>query len=114
MTATTRNRDHQRSKVYSAEAILRALYDNATGQVELHGATLQLEPEARFAGIGSIQVYVDRVLTSPAVTEKFSCHDRVTVRARKGGKAAHYEPDTRTIAVHLEGSRWALRELVVT
>lgn len=113
MTRAVERRDHQRSKVYAAENTLRWLYDNGTGRVELAGTILQLEPEARFAGVESIQVYVDRVLSLPVVVERFGRHDRVTVRARKGGKSAHYEYDTRTIAVHLEGSRWALRELVL-
>ncbi|MFZ2241681.1 MAG: TIGR04338 family metallohydrolase, partial [Gordonia amarae] len=37
----------------------------------------------------------------------------ISVRRRRGGRAAHYEHTTRIIAVHDAGSRFAMRELVV-
>lgn len=100
-------RDSQKQRVCQAEYLLRDLFDTAerisNREVTLDGIRLQLPPEAKFASIGSIQSYVDLVVGKGAVT----------VRERKGGTMAHYEPFTKTIAICPTGSRWALREIVV-
>ena len=63
-----------------------------------------------------MQAYVDAVLGLDWVAATWPEAGLViTVRARSGSAAAHYESDTATIAVPLHrGNRaWALRELVV-
>ncbi len=116
MIAPTRSRDDQRSKVYAAEQSLRWIYNHAldSGLVELSGVSLQLEPEARFGDLASVQAYVDRVTMMPAVVALFGITGKVVVRERRGSKFAHYQAGE--IAIHTEGNnsaRWAMREIVV-
>ncbi|HTI76469.1 MAG TPA: TIGR04338 family metallohydrolase [Mycobacterium sp.] len=106
-------RDAQRAKVYAAEEFVRTLFDRAAEHgnrvVEFFGAQLTLPPEGRFATVAAVQRYVDEVLTHVG-------DDRpLTVRARRGATAAHYErsEEGATIAVPERGATWALRELVV-
>ncbi|MGB3482912.1 MAG: TIGR04338 family metallohydrolase [Mycobacterium sp.] len=112
-------RDSQRSKVYGAEEFARTLFDRAaehgSGTVDFFGAALTLPPEARFGSVEAVQRYVDEVLTLPAVTARWPGSDGLTVRARRGAGAAHYEirDATAVIAVPEQTTRWALRELVV-
>ncbi|AQA03526.1 hypothetical protein BVC93_15150 [Mycobacterium sp. MS1601] len=102
-------RDSQRSKVYAAERFARTMFDRASERgstVDFFGTSLTLPPEARFSSVDDVQRYVDRVLGLPS---------RLTVRARRGATAAHYENrnGTGVIAVPEVSTRWALRELVV-
>jgi putative metallohydrolase (TIGR04338 family) len=106
-------RDTQRAKVYAAEEFVRTLFDRAAEHgnrvVDFFGTQLTMPPEGRFASADSVQRYVDEVLAHPAV-------GALTVRARRGATAAHYErsdDDGAAIAVPERGSTWALRELVV-
>ncbi|GAA4476206.1 TIGR04338 family metallohydrolase [Rhodococcus olei] len=115
-----RLRDDQRSLVYDAESVVRGIFDRAdrgTGrQLELFGSHLTLPVERRFASVESVQDYADRVLALNWVRARWPRSAvPVTVRARAGAKAAHYEPATATLAVPVVcgQSRWALRELVV-
>jgi putative metallohydrolase (TIGR04338 family) len=107
-------RDTQRAKVYAAEEFVRTLFDRAAEHgnrvVEFFGTQLTLPPEARFASTAAVQRYVDDVLAHVGVDRP------LTVRARRGATAAHYErfdDDGAAIAVPDRRSRWALRELVV-
>lgn len=86
-----------------------------TRVVDFFGTQLTLPPEARFASVESVQAYVDDVLSLPAVRAAWSGAGALRVRARRGATAAHFERigDVATIAVPGNGSRWALRELVV-
>ena len=78
-------RDHQKSQVYAAEQVLRAIYDNGVQTpVTLRGVTLQLEPEDRFTSLADVQIYLDRVISHPGVIEALGPHPRITVRERKG------------------------------
>jgi putative metallohydrolase (TIGR04338 family) len=112
-------RDGQRAKVYAAEQFVRTLFDrvqeHGNGTVEFFGANVTLPPEARFASVDSVQRYVDDVLRLPSVRERWPDAEALTVRARRGATAAHYEYDGRlaTIAVPDRHTTWALRELVV-
>lgn len=112
-------RDTQRSKVYAAEQFVRTLFDRAaergTRAVDFFGAQLTLPSEARFASAESVRNYVDDVLTLPSVRSRWPAAEPLTVRARRGVTAAHYEYDggVATIAVPDRQSTWALRELVV-
>ena len=112
-------RDTQRARVYAAEEFVRTLFDRAAERgnnvVEFFGTQLTLPPEARFAAAPSVQRYVDNVLAHPAVRARWSAAGMLTVRARRGATAAHYErfDDGAAIAVPDGRSTWALRELVV-
>lgn len=112
-------RDGQRAKVYAAEQFVRTLFDrvheHGNGTVEFFGANVTLPPEARFASVESVQRYVDDVLRLPSVRERWPDAEALTVRARRGATAAHYEHDEHraTIAVPERQTTWALRELVV-
>ncbi|MCT7658927.1 TIGR04338 family metallohydrolase [Mycobacterium deserti] len=109
-------RDIQRAKVYAAEEFVRTLFDRAaehgTRAIEFFGTQMTLPPEARFATVAAVQRYVDDVLS--LVGSRWPAAGPLTVRARRGTTAAHYERDENaaTIAVPARTS-WALRELVV-
>jgi putative metallohydrolase (TIGR04338 family) len=112
-------RDDQRARVYAAEQFVRTLFDrvheHGNGSVEFFGASITLPPEARFASVVSVQRYVEEVLAHPSVRNRWPATEPLTVRARRGATAAHYEfdGDVATIAVPERETTWALRELVV-
>jgi putative metallohydrolase (TIGR04338 family) len=99
--------------VYAAEEFVRTLFDRAAERgnrvVEFFGTQLTLPPEGRFASVAAVQRYVDEVLAHVGADRP------LTVRARRGVTAAHYErfDEGATIAVPDRRSTWALRELVV-
>jgi putative metallohydrolase (TIGR04338 family) len=105
--------DTQRAKVYAAEEFVRTLFDRAAEHgnrvVDFFGTQLTLPPEGRFATVTAVQRYVDEVLAHVGAVRP------LTVRARRGVTAAHYErfDDGATIAVPDRRTSWALRELVV-
>ena len=111
-------RDTRRSRGYRAEAILARMLARCDSSgnpvVQIHGITVTMPPEAKFASLESISAYVDRVLAMPTVIERFGAARPVTVRERKGAREAHYERDGAIIAIPVSASetRWALRELV--
>lgn len=112
--------DAQRAQVYAAEEFVRRLFDRAaehgSGSVDFFGAALTLPPEARFASVSSVQRYVDDVLALSAVAERWPAAGPLTVRARRGATAAHYERrDGAAVIAVPDRSRadWAMRELVV-
>jgi putative metallohydrolase (TIGR04338 family) len=106
-------RDSQRAKVYAAEEFVRTLFDRAAEHgnrvVDFFGTQLTLPPEGRFATVAAVQRYVDDVLAHVDADRP------LTVRARRGVSAAHYEctDDGATVAVPDQRTSWALRELVV-
>jgi putative metallohydrolase (TIGR04338 family) len=111
-------RDTQRAKVYAAEEFVRTLFDRAAEHgnrsVDFFGTQLTLPPEGRFASVQAVQRYVDDVLAHPGVRQRWPGAGPLTVRARRGATAAHYERfgDGATIAVPQQRTSWALRELV--
>ncbi|MGV8873403.1 MAG: TIGR04338 family metallohydrolase [Rhodococcus sp. (in: high G+C Gram-positive bacteria)] len=116
----SRARDAQRSAVYDAERWVRTMFDRAEERnnrvVEVMGSQITLPIERKFASLESVQRYVDAVLALDWISTTWPDAGRtITVRARSGSGAAHYEPDTATIAVplHRGNTAWALRELVV-
>ena len=111
-------RDSTRTAVYSAEQHVHRVLDRAAsgtaGVVEIAGSRLVLPPERRFGSIGAVQTFVDATMALRWVQERWPrARVPVTVRARRGTAAAHYDRLTTTIAVPVSGDRWALRELVV-
>ncbi|WP_282785033.1 MULTISPECIES: TIGR04338 family metallohydrolase [unclassified Nocardia] len=113
-------RDSQRGRVYDAEALVRGIFERAdefgARTVEVHGSQLTLPVERKFASVASVQDYADRVLALNWVRAHWPrAATPVTVRARAGSKAAHYEVTGAVLAVplHANGSAWALRELVI-
>lgn len=113
------DRDVQRSRVYAAETVVRRTLDRAAegGAVLLHGSTIVLPPERRFASIASIQRYVEQVLRLNWVRATWPSRaaDAVTVVERRGQRKAEYDRSTVAIAIPpYEGNAaWAMRELVV-
>jgi putative metallohydrolase (TIGR04338 family) len=105
-------RDTQRARVYAAEQFVRTMFDRAAQHssraIDFFGAQLTLPPEAKFGSVASVQRYVDEVLARVGAAP-------VTVRARRGAAAAHYElvDGAAVIAVPDGSGTWALRELVV-
>jgi len=83
--------------------------------VDFFGTQLTLPPEGRFASVESVQRYVDDVLGMTLVRESWPGTGALTVRARRGVTAAHYEraDSGARIAVPEKRATWALRELVV-
>ena len=115
---TTLPRDTQRAAVYAAEQLIARVLDRSTEHpiVEIAGSRLTLPPERRFGDLPAVQRYVDDVLALDWVRERWPrAAEPVTVRARRGSAAAHYERSRGVIAVPGSdlGGRWALRELVV-
>lgn len=118
-------RDSRRSSVYDAEQLVRAVFDRADEfgrrTVEIHGSSLTLPVERKFASVESVQAYCDRVLRLNWVAGRWErAAEPVRVRARAGTTAAHYESGSGVLAVPVRGARsarggapWALRELVV-
>ncbi|MFF0489002.1 TIGR04338 family metallohydrolase [Nocardia sp. NPDC003482] len=116
----TNARDAQRGRVYDAEGLARRMFDRAdecgVRTVELHGSQITLPIERRFASVDSVRDYIDRVLALNWVRARWPrAATPLTVRARAGATAAHYESDTAVLAVplHHRGTAWALRELVI-
>lgn len=113
-------RDVGRAAFYAAERLVHNLFDRAgvAHTATLAGTTVTLPPEAKFASVDSVRNYVDDVLALPSVRERFvRAGVPVTVRARKGFRAAEYRRSTPVgpeIAIPYRGEgAWALRELVV-
>ena len=113
------SRDSQRSKVYAAEEFVRTLFDRAGEHgdrtIEFFGTNLTLPPEARFSSAETVQRYVEDVLGLGSVRARWPQAAPLSVRARRGVNAAHYERDGdgAAIAVPEQRAGWALRELVV-
>lgn len=113
-------RDSQRSRVYDAEALVRRMFDRAEESgartVELYGSRITLPIERKFASVDSVQTYANRVLALNWVRAQWDrATEPLTVRARAGTAAAHYETGRAVLAVplHAGGTAWALRELVI-
>ncbi|MGB6183420.1 MAG: TIGR04338 family metallohydrolase [Rhodococcus sp. (in: high G+C Gram-positive bacteria)] len=113
-------RDSQRSRVYDAEQLVRTMLDRADErelrEITLHGSTLTLPVERRFASVESVQAYADAVLALRWVRATWPTSAApVWVRSRAGTAAAHYDSADATIAIplHRGGTAWALREMVV-
>ena len=115
-----RARDSQRARVYDAAGLVRRMFERAdeggSRTVELHGSQITLPIERRFASVESVQSYAEKVLALNWIGAHWDrARTPLTVRARAGTGAAHYESDGAVLAVplHARGTAWALRELVI-
>lgn len=103
--------------VYSAENQLSDLLSLAdeteVRTYEFYGSKLELPIERKFASLESIETYCNTVLKLRQVRERYPIQAAkpITVRARKTDRSAHYQRGE--IAICPNGSRWALREMVV-
>lgn len=117
--------DPDQTAVYAAEADVRLCLDelaraadgSGTG-IEFLGSHYRPETEPRFSSPDEVGVYVGRIcdhLVSTGVDFSGRQHDVPRVRARRGDRAAHYEPENLTIAIpdDLVAGSWALRASVV-
>lgn len=86
------------SAVYGAEDQWSAVLDRG-GPVNFHGSHLNVPLQKRFADIASVQGYVDTVLASDSVRQRYPNAGPVRVRERRGQGKAHYEPSTATVAI---------------
>lgn len=100
--------DGDRSAVYATEQTLRAMLDTADATdvrtIDFYGSKLELPIVRRFGDIASIQRYCDRICELEGASP-------VTVRQRRGSRAAHYERLGAVIAI--PDDRWARTEIVV-
>jgi putative metallohydrolase (TIGR04338 family) len=104
-------KDVDRVKVYRAEQQVASALSTSSGNFDFFGSKLYVQPETTFEAIEQIQCYVETVLSNYSKRT-----DRqivgVKVRQRKGNQEAHYEFDTKTIAIPTTAN-WAMRELVI-
>ena len=93
-------------ELYDAETRLTRWVD--AGAVRVDGVSWQPEQDPLFRDVGEVSRFTDQACDRLGVT-------RVEVRARKGGREAHYEPVVMQICVPPAevGGAWALRGLVV-
>ncbi len=109
-------RDVQRARVYRAEDAWAARLDAARLGAPLAtvaGSAVLLPAERRFGELAAVAGYLAGVLALPGVTEVVGPVPAPRVRARRGGRAAHWEPPgTVAVPVPAHGEPWALRESV--
>lgn len=103
--------------VYAAEQQLRTVLDIAeetdNRAYDFYGSMLTLPIERKFASIESIETYCNTVLNLEQVRSRYPNAGPITVRQRRGERAAHYEYGKREMAINTTQTRWALREIVV-
>lgn len=104
--ATAEEWHRETTELYDAESRLIRWVDD--GAVRVDGVSWQPEQDPLFRDVGEVTRFTDRACDRLGVP-------RVEVRARKGGRKAHYDPLAMQIAVPPAevGGAWALRGLVV-
>ncbi|MDA3022695.1 MAG: TIGR04338 family metallohydrolase [Actinomycetota bacterium] len=109
-------RDTTRGLVYAAENQWSAALDRG-GVIDFFGSRLTLPKQEYFETVESMQHFCDGVLAAERITASFPGAGMVLVRARAGHTKAHYECESKTIAVPLSGSAgvpgWACCEAVL-
>lgn len=111
--------DPDKHATYDAEHMLASWLDAVSPQtrtVNCLGATFQPEDEVKFTDPDAVQTYVDRVLDHlrrNGHSYDGQEHTAVTVKARRGAKAAEYANAVITIPPREIGGAWSLRETVV-
>ena len=110
-------RDAQRARVYRAEDAWAARLDAARRGAALAtvgGSSLVLPAERRLGTLETAAGYCARVLALPDVVVAVGVLDPPVLRARRGVRAAHWEPPgTVAVPVPVHGEPWALRESVL-
>ncbi len=97
--------------MYAAEDQWSAVLDRG-GTVDFFGSRFDVPVQRRFGDIESIRGYVETVMATSHVIERYPQAGPLTVRERAGQARAHYEPGSATIAIPLR-SLWAARESVI-
>jgi putative metallohydrolase (TIGR04338 family) len=106
-------RDSLKASVYAAELQVRsalARVQDGHSTVDFFGSQLTLRPESTFAELEEVRKYVTEVI-SQWNTHRSSRYSIPSVRQRKDESLAHYEFDTKTIAIPTK-TGWAMREMV--
>lgn len=104
-------KDADRLKVYRAEQQVAGALSTSSGNFDFFGSKLFVQPETMFRNLDEIRIYVDDVLRKFEMRSKQHVSS-VVVRERKGNSEAHYEYETKTIAIPTSAN-WAMRELVI-
>ena len=104
-------KDADRLKVYRAEQQVASALSTSSGNFDFFGSKLYVQPETMFRTLDEIRIYVDEVLRKFEVRSKVHISS-VIVRERRGNLEAHYEYETKTIAIPTN-TNWAMRELVI-
>lgn len=86
-------------RVYDAETAAQMWSDHG-GPIEAFGSTWIVEPTRRFRQLASASTLCNLLTATHGLSP-------VTVRARKGWQAAHYEPLTATIALPPAIAPWS-------
>lgn len=97
-------RDRYRQAVYRAEDQWSAVLDRG-GEVDFFGSRLTAPLQLRFGNLDDVETYVGRVCSNRDIGPP-------GVRRRKGGSRAHYEVESRMIAIPVDHT-WAMRESVI-
>lgn len=111
--------DPDRDRVHAAEQDVRLGLEHLghAGSLHFHGVMFSPETEPRFSSPDDVRAHVQRVYRhlAEAGTDFARQVEPPAVRTRRGFKAAHYEPESATIAIpdHTNAGNWALRGLVV-
>lgn len=104
-------KDADRLKVYRAEQQVASALSTSSGNFDFFGSKLFVQPETMFRSLDEIRIYVDEVMRKFELRTKLHLSS-VKVRERKGNLEAHYEYETKTIAIPTN-TNWAMRELVI-
>lgn len=99
--------DPDKMTAYAAEDRLAHLASSGP-TIRVFGSVWDIEPDVLVSDVADAERYIHRVVSHAGLPP-------VTVRARKGHKQAHYEPDATTIAIPSRsvGGDWALRASVL-
>jgi putative metallohydrolase (TIGR04338 family) len=106
-------RDNLRASVYAAEQQVRSALTRLQGghsTVDFFGSQLTLQPERTFDSLEEIRTYVASVIPQWNI-HRSAHHSIPQVRQRQNESLAHYEYDTKTIAIPVK-TGWAMREMV--
>jgi putative metallohydrolase (TIGR04338 family) len=111
-------RDDQRSRVYTAENMVRRHLDLAAGgarTIHVAGSVLTVPAEQVFRDLPAVRRYASRLTSAAPMAQRWPRAARVGFRPRRGAKRAHYDSAAHVIALPPaeRGGSWALRELVV-
>jgi putative metallohydrolase (TIGR04338 family) len=111
------SRDAQRSRVYRAEDAWAARLDAArrgAARATVARSSVLLPAERRLGSLEAAASYAVRVLALPDVVSAVGQVPPPVLRARRGVRAAHWEPPgTIALPVPVHGEPWALRESVL-